>query len=858
MSLEDRRACREVGLDLLKTLMSDALLRKVGVQDRSDRPWRTVVQALRHAIPDEDITEAEVRRRLIEIYLQESRPDGTSKLMEAKLNDELSYFHKAGYESVEQMKHHWEWYLCCLTHEEDSFECSKLLRHLKSHVTDLVHKIDLKPGVASDFSVAFQFFCKVCYKDYTQAAGAVVFEATNQGHPVLQLVFGAGERQGRLILKMQSKSGYGKSGWKEPAFVEKQGFITKSGDILKQTMTIEAAKKRAATLPNCRGFSFKGPNLGQPVEVFFKDAAEIKVQGQVYDPYGARYFFPGEWKSYLLEDPGLQEWLVSKPLQPGAWQDVCLVKGSRYISLKTRPASGHHEAEYERVEWDAAEQLDPFYCELSTSDALNIGASRDGICSVQKTGGWLAEVLVTVGETQRETKSSPHVDMVRMPLDKVDLQAIAVAFETEIIVDHLMEGSWLFSPCHTHRLGRCARLLRHMDLWAAMTTARAFEDEPLQLSGALVELEPGLPGHLRPVSRCAAAILGYEPIVDAYKACVDQFSEFRIQRNLINRVIYKDATPEMFIEDEGPEILRHMPTKSLSFYLLGQLVKKIASHRLETCHLIVKGSLPADALRYRTFLDVLHPQVLGQSKPAIAATPSNEMNIPLQSSSSSKQVADGSSGESGNSSQLGAQGFKPAGKDDVPRPPRSAVAAPSPVAPVATTTGPASSSSPCATNGSQLFRAPAPQLRRRSYQEVKAEVAAGRKLELSVTSAFEPFAPGQMSVKALDAVFVVEFREHWAKCHSTRREDLALWCPTQSLTLWRVISAFKPDRDWNIFEQCLPLEVGQDIVVTQIFEGDRMGWCRGRIYADNDEACSEGIFPMQNLVQEVFVVTRHL
>jgi hypothetical protein len=642
-------------------------------------------------------------------------------------------------------------------------------------------------------------------------------------------------------------------------FIEKLGFITKIGDILKQTMTVSAAKIKAASLPNCRGFSFKGPDNGQPVEIFFKDSSEFKVAGTVYDPYGARYIFPGDWRSFLLEDPGLQDWLVSEPLQPNVWQDISLQKGPRYLSLRVRPSglpSSHGDAQSERVEWDAAEQSDPFYSEVSSCDTLFIGASKDGVNSVRLSGGWLADALVRVGERQREPRHKPDVDIVRMPLDKVDLQTVAMAFETEIIVDHLMEESWLFSPCPTQRLCRCARLMRYVDLWAAMATPRAFEEEPLPFPGALVELDTQLPGHLRPVSRKAASILGYEHLTDAYKSCVDQVP-FLIQRSMISRVIYHDGMlMDMLSEDEGPEQLRQVPTKSIVFFLLGQLVKQLASRRLETCHLVTKGSLPAEAMQQVMFPQVRVQQALGNQQLQIVDAP--QPDIP---SSSSQQVADGSSGESGSSSHLGAQGFKPAGKDDVPRPRRSASAAASSAdAPVAVTTGSASSSSPCAFNEPRNapLTQPSPHLKRCSLQEVRAEVVAGRPVMISAVRAFTPFAEGQLQIKPLDQVYVVEFRDHWVKCHLTRREEFAAWCPLYCLLIWHVTAAFTPDPSWGqIYHTCLPLAVGLDVVVTQVFEGARKGWGLGRLYsADNPdgEASREGIFLTENLRQDVYVV----
>jgi hypothetical protein len=72
-----------------------------------------------------------------------------------------------------------------------------------------------------------------------------------------------------------------------PSFTLHKGYISKGGDLLWQTMTVQDAKSKAARLPDCKGFCFKGADTGGPVEICFKNKWDVTNAG--------------EWSSYRVE-----------------------------------------------------------------------------------------------------------------------------------------------------------------------------------------------------------------------------------------------------------------------------------------------------------------------------------------------------------------------------------------------------------------------------------------------------------------------------------------------------------------------------------------------------------------------------
>ena len=78
-------------------------------------------------------------------------------------------------------------------------------------------------------------------------------------------------------------------------FEQRCGFIGKGGYLLKETLTLEAAMKKALTSTGCGGFCFKGKDATEPVEVFFKNKDDV------------RELCGTSWTSYLLQGVASQD-----------------------------------------------------------------------------------------------------------------------------------------------------------------------------------------------------------------------------------------------------------------------------------------------------------------------------------------------------------------------------------------------------------------------------------------------------------------------------------------------------------------------------------------------------------------------
>ena len=121
--LGDRDAGRWVGFDLLKQWISNTFHRQIVDTHPPGCPWQSLAAACRASgcrveTSDMDL-EATFRTVLVQAYAKLTEAE-VEAVLEAKLMDELSFFHSA-MSSVEESKKHWKWYLYCLTFHSKEF-----------------------------------------------------------------------------------------------------------------------------------------------------------------------------------------------------------------------------------------------------------------------------------------------------------------------------------------------------------------------------------------------------------------------------------------------------------------------------------------------------------------------------------------------------------------------------------------------------------------------------------------------------------------------------------------------------------------------------------------------------------------
>eukprot|EP00928_Gymnodinium_smaydae_P034531 TRINITY_DN24445_c0_g1_i1.p1 TRINITY_DN24445_c0_g1~~TRINITY_DN24445_c0_g1_i1.p1 ORF type:complete len:681 (-),score=86.45 TRINITY_DN24445_c0_g1_i1:510-2552(-) len=68
-------------------------------------------------------------------------------------------------------------------------------------------------------------------------------------------------------------------------FSYRNGFISRGGDLHKETMTVEEAKQKCEELPGCKGFCHRGAVTSDPVEILFKDKWDNTVGSNIWTSY---------------------------------------------------------------------------------------------------------------------------------------------------------------------------------------------------------------------------------------------------------------------------------------------------------------------------------------------------------------------------------------------------------------------------------------------------------------------------------------------------------------------------------------------------------------------------------------------
>mmetsp|Transcript_70425 Transcript_70425/g.205998 ORF Transcript_70425/g.205998 Transcript_70425/m.205998 type:complete len:748 (+) Transcript_70425:94-2337(+) len=179
-------------------------------------------------------------------------------------------------------------------------------------------------------------------------------------------------------------------------FTRRAGYIASGDSLLVEKMTVEEAKLRCQGLPECQGFTFKGEDTAQPVQVHFKASQKV---------YGIG------WTSYLC--------MASAPGAAGGEDDV----GANAQGPLWRVVGGDEQADLEvRRGWSL--QSEKLATCLACGAILEERAQRDNRLHFTKISGegpesgWISifdgcQNLVVEYEREPKVHHYHHLPMMR-------------------------------------------------------------------------------------------------------------------------------------------------------------------------------------------------------------------------------------------------------------------------------------------------------------------------------------------------------------------------------------------------------------------------------------------------------------
>lgn len=209
---------------------------------------------------------------------------------------------------------------------------------------------------------------------------------------------------------------------------------------------------------------------------------------------------------------------------------------------------------------------------------------------------WYLFSLTFKAEDFESKAKHEHEGAKCMPLDTVDLQILAVTFETQITVSHMLRATWRFQPSQSTIIQgtpcSAIHLVHHEGLWEPLLGPTPPEDECRSLSGSVVEIGDLESGALKLAAFKPAVVLNYDHSIEAYIASKDQVT-FPVERNQVNQVLfYEGADNEEASRHRNhwaTRILDHIPNSSLQFQILYELVRKCGKAKLEEYHASLAG-----------------------------------------------------------------------------------------------------------------------------------------------------------------------------------------------------------------------------------------------------------------------------
>lgn len=205
-----------------------------------------------------------------------------------------------------------------------------------------------------------------------------------------------------------------------------------------------------------------------------------------------------------------------------------------------------------------------------------------------------------------------ELEVMRMPLDFVDLKFLASHYQARITVSRFSAETMRFLPDGANACSHFLQLVLHAGLWAALLGPKLPEFDKGKVLGAVVELANNLQDSLEAFAGRSACIASFDEEKQCYMACVGQ-NLFPVERAQIKRILCHHSDAEtgteawsgwqanrmgeirrsrekerrkLFETAWGPgpgqaPVLRGIPDGGFEFQLLFELVGKEAQKRLQ-------------------------------------------------------------------------------------------------------------------------------------------------------------------------------------------------------------------------------------------------------------------------------------
>lgn len=413
---------------------------------------------------------------------------------------------------------------------------------------------------------------------------------------------------------------------------------------------------------------------------------------------------------------------------------------------------------------------------------------------------------------------------VRVPLDMVDLQVLAIRFKVSIFVSQLLSRALQFKPsgdtatCSIH-------LVHHRGLWAPVLGLKPPENEEGRLVNAVVELHSEILGDKpeslpRGSTARAGCVVDYSRDKDEYLVDLGGH-RVSADRSHISRVLYSMRQEDRKLggladkETSGLDTrLSGIPEKSLEWQLLHELVRREARFKLEHMMQQLAGR------------EAVHP---ADCRPTASSSFASRGKDPVpQETWGAPTPSPGGFGYGADDGGGWGQGQ--------PENPQDAASQRLPL---------------------DLFD-PGPVVGGRLAFDFMVEVVRDNcEISVYVVRAFAPTQRGYLPLSVGDEVQIIEVGDRWIYAERLASGcPLPLvsraaegWCPRDCLTIWEARQQFRPN-DRCERGRFLALEARDTVVLTRRYEGEWDGWAHGVRWG---EKMGSGMFNLSHVEPQVLV-----